>query len=46
MQLFNLVYVCVVLEIKRGRFILGMPYLAVVLSYVKPEMKRKLDPNP
>lgn len=49
--LFNLVHVCVVLEIKTGRLILGMlystvQYLAVLLSYVKPEMKIKLDPNP
>lgn len=43
---FNLVHVCVVLEIKMGRFILGMPFLAVVLSYIKPEMKSKLDPSP
>lgn len=46
MLLFNLVHVCVVLEIKTGRFILGMPYLAVVLSYVKTEMKSRLDPQP
>lgn len=44
--LFNLLHVCVVLELKLGRFILIMPYLAVFLSYVKPEVKIKLDPNP